>query len=50
VEETDLAERRSAIRYLEHQPLDRFVAGCAFASEILAALVGELDQDRAGLE
>jgi hypothetical protein len=45
----DLAEHRARAAHLPHQPFDGAVARLAGLRQQLAALVGEIDQDRAGL-
>src|SRR6185312_4897207 len=50
VEEADLAEHRTDAAHLEHEPLDRPIAGRGLAWEEAAGLLREIDQDRARLE
>ena len=48
-EVVDLAEHRAGAAHLPHQPFDGAIARLAGFRQQLAGLVGEIDQDRAGL-
>src|SRR5581483_11545865 len=50
VEEADLAEHRSDAAHLEMHPLDGLPAARRVGRQQLAGLLGEILQDRAGLE
>jgi hypothetical protein len=50
VEEAELAEHGPHATDLEEQPLDRLVAPRRILRQELARFVGEVDEDRAGLE
>ena len=45
-----LAEHGAEVAHLEHQPLDGGIAPDRIGGQELARLVGEIHQDRAGLE
>src|SRR5690349_22919797 len=50
VEKTELAEHRPDTAHLKHQPLKGLVTRCRLLRQQLPALVGEVNQNRPGLE
>jgi len=50
MKETELTEHRANAAHLEHEPLNSLVAGGRIPRQELAALLGEIDQDRAGFK
>ncbi len=50
MKETELTEHRANAAHLEHEPLNSLVAGGRIPRQELAALLGEIDQDRTGFK